>query len=206
VVFRYPDKPDEPGFQIGPVDFSLRPGELVFISGGNGSGKSTFMKVLAGLYAPSAGDIALNGITIGDENREDYRSTMAAVFSDNHLFHQLFGIANPDAAEVERLLREFELENKTRLVDGQFSTLDLSGGQRKRLALVVSLLEKRPILLLDEWAANQDPESRRRFYRQTLPELNRSGFTVIVVTHDDRYLEELDLPARRLRMDEGRFV
>jgi putative ATP-binding cassette transporter len=206
MFFCYPDTPNEPGFKIGPIDFTLRPGELVFVTGGNGSGKSTFLKVLAGLYAPSAGIIVLNGIKIGDENREDYRSMIAAIFSDNHLFHQLFGIRDPDMTEIDGLLREFALASKTRLVDSEFSTIDLSGGQRKRLALVVGLLEKRPVLLLDEWAANQDPEFRRKFYHQILPEFKKSGLTVVVVTHDDRYLEELDLPARRLRMDEGRFV
>lgn len=206
VIFRYPDKPGEPGFQIGPIDFTLRSGELVFIMGGNGSGKSTFMKVLAGLYAPTAGTVALNSVGIVDENREDYRSVMAAVFSDNHLFHRLFGIRDPDPIEIGRLLSDFELQTKTRLIDGEFSTLDLSGGQRKRLALLVSLLEKRPVLLLDEWAANQDPEFRRKFYHQILPELNKAGRTVVVVTHDDRYVERLDLSARTLRMDEGRLV
>jgi len=79
-------------------------------------------------------------------------------------------------------------------------------GPRKRLALIVSLLEKRPILLLDEWTAEQDPEFRRKFYDELLPELMRNGATVVAITHDDRYLEELKLPARSLRMDEGRFV
>ncbi|HKN08989.1 MAG TPA: cyclic peptide transporter, partial [Pseudomonadota bacterium] len=88
----------------------------------------------------------------------------------------------------------------------EFNTVDLSTGQRKRLALIVSLLEKRPILLLDEWAADQDPEFRRKFYFELLPQLHRAGVTVVVITHDDRYLDEMDLPARRLRMDEGRFV
>src|SRR5262245_43526023 len=100
----------------------------------------------------------------------------------------------------------FRLAGKPRLTDGEFRTVDLSSGQRKRLALVVSLLEKRPILLLDEWAADQDPEFRRKFYYDLLPELNRAGVTVVAVTHDDRYLDGLGVPARRLRMDEGRFV
>ena len=61
IVFRYVDKLSEAVFQVGPFDFTLRSGELVFITGGNGSGKSTFMKVLAGLYTPDSGSIMLDG-------------------------------------------------------------------------------------------------------------------------------------------------
>ncbi len=68
------------------------------------------------------------------------------------------------------------------------------------------MLEKRPILLLDEWTAEQDPEFRRKFYDELLPELMQAGATVVVITHDDRYLDELHVPARRIRMDEGRIV
>jgi putative ATP-binding cassette transporter len=206
VAFRYPDRASDAGFQIGPLDFTLKAGELVFVTGGNGSGKSTFMKVLAGLYAPVAGEIALDGATIDDSTRPPYRSLITAIFSDYHLFHRLFGIPAPAQSKVDGLLRKLELEHKTSVVDGNFSTLDLSGGQRKRLALLVALLEKRPILLLDEWAANQDPHYRRRFYQEILPALSGSGVAVVVVTHDDFYLDELRLPARRLRMDDGRFV
>ena len=102
--------------------------------------------------------------------------------------------------------RNFDCWTRPASRTGEFNTVDLSTGQRKRLALIVSLLEKRPILLLDEWAADQDPEFRRKFYFDLLPALHRAGVTVVVVTHDDRYLDEMDLPARRLRMDEGRFV
>jgi cyclic peptide transporter len=206
VVFRYVEKSSETVFQVGPVDFTLRAGELVFISGGNGSGKSTFLRVLSSLYKPDAGEITFDGIRVNDETREAYRQLITAVFVDYHLFQRLYGIPGPDLAEVETLLELFRLQDKTRLKDREFDTLDLSTGQRKRLALVVSLLEKRPILLLDEWAADQDPEFRRKFYFELLPALNRAGKTVVVISHDDRYLEELDLPARRLRMDEGRFV
>jgi putative ATP-binding cassette transporter len=193
-------------FQVGPIDFTLRSGELVFITGGNGSGKSTFLKLLAGLYEPDSGEITLDGARVEGSNRDVYRSLIAAIFVDYHLFQRLYGIAGPDNAEVDRLLTQFRLREKTRLVDGAFSTLDLSGGQRKRLALIVSLLEKRPLLLLDEWTADQDPDFRRKFYDELLPELQQAGATVVVITHDERYLDELELPARRLRMDEGRFV
>jgi putative ATP-binding cassette transporter len=206
IVFRYVDKSSEAVFQIGPLDFALRSGELVFISGGNGSGKSTFLKVLAGLYEPDSGEILLDGVPLDDSNRDAYRSLIAAIFVDYHLFQRLYGVADPDPAEIDRLLMQFRLRDKTRLKNGEFGTLDLSGGQRKRLALIVSLLEKRPILLLDEWTADQDPDFRRKFYDELLPELKQAGVTVVVITHDDRHLAELDLPARKLRMADGRFV
>jgi putative ATP-binding cassette transporter len=206
IVFSYIDKLSEAAFQVGPIDFTLRSGDLVFITGGNGSGKSTFLKLLTGLYKPDSGEIALDGVRVSDSTRQDYRELIAAVFPDFHLFQRLYGIPDPDLDEVDRLLTQFRLIDKTRVTNGDFRTIDLSSGQRKRLALIVSLLEKRPILLLDEWAADQDPEFRRKFYYDLLPALNRAGTTVVAVTHDDRYLDELDLPARRLRMDEGRFV
>jgi putative pyoverdin transport system ATP-binding/permease protein len=206
VVFSYMERSTEKVFTVGPVDFTLRSGELVFITGGNGSGKSTFLKLLASLYKPDAGEISFDGVLVTNNTREAYRQLISAIFVDYHLFQRLYGIPDPDPLELDRLLAQFRLLDKTQLAEGEFNTVDLSTGQRKRLALIVSLLEKRPILLLDEWAADQDPDFRRKFYFDLLPELHRAGVTVVVVSHDDRYLDEMDLPARRLRMDEGRFV
>ena len=206
IEFRYVDKFSDVSFKIGPIDFDLQAGELVFITGGNGSGKSTFLRVLSGLYPPDSGEITLDGMHIDENTRDTYRNLMSAIFFDYHLFQRLYGIPEPAPGEVDRLLAQFRLGDKTGLTDGQFRTLDLSGGQRRRLALIVSLLEKRPILLLDEWTAEQDPEFRRKFYDELLPDLMKAGATIVVITHDDRYLDELDLPARRIRMDEGRIV
>jgi putative ATP-binding cassette transporter len=206
IVFRYVDKFSDTVFKIGPIDFTLKSGELVFITGGNGSGKSTFLRVLAGLYPPDSGEITLDGARINDANRDQYRGLMSAIFFDYHLFQRLYGIADPDPAEIGRLLGLFRLSDKTSLSNGEFRTLDLSGGQRRRLALIVSMLEKRPIMILDEWTAEQDPEFRRKFYDELLPEMLQAGATIVVITHDDRYLDELRLPARRIRMDEGRIV
>jgi len=205
IVFRYVDKFSDTVFKIGPIDFTMKSGDLVFITGGNGSGKSTFLRVLSGLYPPDSGEVLLDGRPVTNSSRDEYRGLMSAIFFDYHLFQRLYGI-DTDPAEVGRLLAKFRLTDKTALVNGEFRTLDLSGGQRRRLALIVSMLEKRPIMILDEWTAEQDPEFRRKFYDELLPELMEAGATCVVITHDDRYLDELHLPARRIRMDEGRIV
>jgi cyclic peptide transporter len=206
IVFRYVDRFSDTSFKIGPIDFTLQSGELIFLTGGNGSGKSTFLRVLSGLYPPDGGEVTLDGVRIDDTNRDEYRALVSAIFFDYHLFQRLYGVPDADPAEVGRLLAKFRLTEKTSLTDGEFRTLDLSGGQRRRLALIVSMLEKRPIMLLDEWTAEQDPEFRRKFYDELLPEMMQAGATVVVITHDDRYLDELHLPARKIRMDEGRIV
>jgi putative pyoverdin transport system ATP-binding/permease protein len=206
VVFQYTDEHSEAAFQIGPLDFTLQKGDLVFVTGGNGSGKSTFLRVLAGLYPPDSGEVTLDGRRVDATNRNAYRGLMSAIFFDYHLFRRLYGIDDADPAEVDRLLQQFRLTDKVGLSKGEFSTLELSGGQRRRLALIVSLLEKRPILLLDEWTAEQDPEFRKKFYEELLPAMMQDGATIVAITHDDRYLDELDLPGRRIRMDEGRIV
>ena len=96
-----------------------------------------------------------------------------------------------------------ELADKVGFTDGAFTTQALSTGQRKRLALVVALLDDRDILVFDEWAADQDAHFRHRFYTEWLPRLKQDGKTVLAVTHDDRYWSHCD---RRLSMDLGRLA
>jgi putative ATP-binding cassette transporter len=194
---------DNPGFHVGPFDVTFNAGETVFISGGNGSGKSTFMRLLTSLYWPRDGYFMLDGQPVTHENVEAYRALFTAVFSEYHIFKRLYGVAPDALAEIPELLRLFELEDKITLVDGAFTTVDLSAGQRKRLALIVALLERRPICVLDEWAADQDPLFRRKFYEDLLPIMKARGLTIIAVSHDDRYFHVAD---RRLHLEEGRIV
>jgi putative ATP-binding cassette transporter len=206
VQFHYPGKTADTPFKVGPFNFTLNAGDLVMLTGGNGSGKSTFMKILAGFYRPSEGELLLDGTTVEGERYEEYRSLITAIFPDFHLFQRLYGIEDPDPADLTEMLTQYKLLEKTKLSHGEFRTTELSSGQRRRLALIVAQLEQRPLLMLDEWAADQDPEFRRKFYFEFLPAMHRAGITVVAISHDDRYIDEMDVPIRRLRMDEGRFT
>jgi putative ATP-binding cassette transporter len=202
VCFEYEDIAGERGFRVGPVDLSIRRGEIVFIVGGNGSGKSTLLKLLTGLYRPRRGTITVDGRLVESIGSEPYRSVISTIFADFHLFRPLYGI-EADPFQVNRLLSDFKLDGKASFADGAFSSIDLSTGQRKRLALIVAELEDRPILVMDEWAAEQDPEFREHFYRELLPALRARGKTIIAATHDDRYFDAAD---RVLRMEDGRLM
>jgi len=203
VTFSYVDALSGARFSVGPIDITLKAGEAVFVTGGNGAGKSTFLKLLTGLYKPDGGVIRLDGVALDQRSYARYRSLFAAVFGDYHLFPRLYGLGTPENAVVSDLLRLMEIEKKVAVRDREFDTIELSAGQRKRLALVVSLLERRPIIVLDEWAADQDPIFRRKFYEELLPMFKARGKTILAVTHDDRYFDACD---RHLHMDEGHFT
>ncbi|HEX7183129.1 MAG TPA: cyclic peptide export ABC transporter [Thermoanaerobaculia bacterium] len=194
----------EISFACGPVDLTLSHGELVFMAGGNGSGKTTVAKLIVGLYVPDAGMIRVDGVPVVDANRDHYRQLFSTVFQDFYLFDSLLGLEG--SAPPERLhehLARLGLDGKLRIEGGELSTTDLSRGQRKRLALLTAYLEDRPIYLFDEWAADQDPQFKQVFYCQLLPELKARGKTVIVISHDDRYYDMAD---RLLRLEDGRIV
>ncbi|HYH08459.1 MAG TPA: cyclic peptide export ABC transporter [Thermoanaerobaculia bacterium] len=190
-------------FTIGPLDLTIRRGEMLFIVGGNGSGKSTLLKVLTGLYPLTAGTISADDRLLDWREISAYRDHISAIFTDFHLFDRLYGLEDVDERRVRALLREMELDRKTAFVDGRFTNIGLSTGQRKRLALIVALLENRDILVFDEWAADQDVHFRDYFYNSILQRLKAEGKTLIVVTHDDRYWGVSD---RLIKMETGRIV
>jgi putative pyoverdin transport system ATP-binding/permease protein len=189
-------------FHVGPLDFTLKAGEVVFIVGGNGSGKTTLLRVLTGLYPSSTGSLLLDGIPVQADNVAAYREKISAIFSDFHLFSKLYGLLGVEDATVQALLAQMQLHDKTAFKGGRFTNRDLSTGQRKRLALIVTLLEDRPVYVFDEWAADQDPEFRSYFYDELLPDLKRRGKAVIAVSHDDRYFRCAD---RVITMEYGQI-
>ncbi|WP_438019492.1 cyclic peptide export ABC transporter [Sorangium sp. So ce315] len=204
VTHAYRSEGKDDTFTLGPIHLGVRRGELIFIVGGNGSGKTTLAKLITGLYAPESGEIRLDGEAITDRNRQAYRQLFSVVFFDFHLFERLIGLDSPELGHRARdYLSRLQLDHKVSVDGGVLSTTSLSQGQRKRLALLTAYLEDRPILLFDEWAADQDPVFKDVFYRQILQELRASGKTIIVISHDDKYFGVAD---RVLKMDCGQLV
>lgn len=201
VCFHYPDN----SFAVGPINLTLQRGELVFLIGGNGSGKSTLAMLLTGLYQPASGQILLDGQPLAADKPEDYRKLFSAVFTDVWLFDRLLGPGGKaaDSALVDQWMAYLKMTHKLQLDNGRIVDLKLSKGQKKRVALLLALAEERDIILLDEWAADQDPHFRREFYQLLLPLLQQMGKTVFAISHDDHYFQHAD---RLLEMRSGQLT
>ena len=192
VVYQYDESKGDKSFIIGPVSYLFEPGKIYFVRGNNGSGKSTLIRLLIGLYKPTSGGIYYNGKMVSQPASPEYRNLFSVVFSDFHLFKKLYGIYSADESVINATIDLLGMSQKIKISDNCFSDIDLSTGQRKRIALVTAILEDRPIIVLDEWASDQDPEFRKYFYEFILPELKKRGKTIIAITHDDHYYSMSD--------------
>ncbi len=206
VTYKYFNKKEETTFYLQPLDLTINKGEVIFITGGNGSGKSTFGNLLTGLYRPLEGTIYLNGQEVTPDQYRHYSNTMAAVFTNNYLFSENYDDFDlqPENEELADYIEMMKMEEVLKFNDEK-SNFDknLSKGQRKRLALIYALMENKDILVLDEWAAEQDPAFRRHFYQTVLPELKRKGKTIVAITHDDDYFH---CATRVIKFNFGRLV
>lgn len=204
LVYRYPRVEGQREFQVGPLDLEIRRGEILFLVGGNGTGKSTFLKLLCGLLPQTEGTILLNGRPITRSRLSRYRSYFSIILQDFRLFRRLLGVKKIDHGRVDELLALLQMTKVASIdANGRFSSTKLSTGQKKRLALLVVELDEREIYLFDEWAADQDPEFRKYFYESYLQNLRVRGKTIIAATHDDHYFHLAD---RILKMEDGKLA
>jgi len=199
VSYQYDGVSKGSSFSVGPLNLTLNSGELVFVVGHNGAGKTTFAKVLSGLYSNGSGVIRCNGKPIEDSNRDSYRELFSVLFTDPYIFDTLFFEDGPNYANrvesneiISHYLEKIQLNQKVSFNNDRLDSVDLSHGQRKRLALLAAYLENKPILIFDEWAENQDPEFKAVFYQELLPELTRMGKLVIVISHEAQYYSVAD--------------
>ena len=200
----YEHKRDDDGalFVLGPVNLELRKGEITMIVGGNGAGKSTLCKLLTLHYLPTGGTIYFGDTSVDRLTLVSCRQSIATIYSDYHLFDRLIGV-NCEQEAVDSFLRVLKLDGKVNYVEGKFSTLALSDGQRRRLALLTAYLEDKELYLFDEWAADQDPQFKKFFYHEILPMLKQKNKAVVVITHDDRYFHLAD---KLIVMENGKIL
>lgn len=180
VYFQYPDTE---GYALEDINLTLHPGEKLALVGANGAGKSTLVKLLCGLYQPTAGTVYLDGVDVSTLSREAYFREFAVVFQD------VFAFAFPleanltcrsnEAVDPDRLtesLRQADLlEMAERLPKGVQTSLlrdldkegvELSGGQMQKLMLARALYKDAPVVLLDEPTAALDPLAEQDLYRR----------------------------------------
>lgn len=181
---------DDSGFAVTDVSLTLMRGQAVFITGANGSGKTTIMRVLVGLYPREAGTVYLDDEPVARHPDQSYRSLFSTVFTDYHLFEKPYALDEQQFQLLDYWLERLGISDKITIKPGlHIDANALSTGQRKRLALALALAEDRPILVLDEWAADQDPQTRRFFYEELIPDLQSQGKSFLIVTHDEKYFD-----------------
>ncbi len=202
VHFNYDEDPESDSFALGPINLEINKGEVVFVVGGNGSGKSTFINTLTGIYTPSKGEVVLNGVSGNIKGK--LQNMISAVFTDNHIFtHNYDNYKLEENAIYNEWLKIMEMDKVVADDSEQSVRRNFSKGQSKRISLIFAMLEDKPLLILDEWAADQDPHFRKYFYEELIPKFKAQGKTIIAVTHDDAYFHLAD---RIIKFDYGSII
>jgi ATP-binding cassette subfamily B protein len=211
VGFRY-GGPDAPPI-LEELTFTTEPGQTIAVVGRSGSGKTTLIKLLAGLYEPTAGTIAFDGFDMRTLDYRTLRRQIGFVLQENYLFNDsiaaniAFGaeavdtdklIAAAKAANAHEFVQRLPLGYDTRIGE---SGLRLSGGQQQRVAIARALYHRPPILLFDEATSALDAESERAV-KQSLDDL-LVGRTSFVIAHRLSTIRDAD---RILVLERGRIV
>jgi branched-chain amino acid transport system ATP-binding protein len=190
------------------VGLEVERGEIVSIIGPNGAGKSTLLKVIAGVLAPSRGDVRLGETSIaGRAPREISSLGVAFVPQERNVFPTLSvrenlemgGYLDPRGARarIEAIFARFPLLAERR----RHAARTLSGGQRQILAMAMALMVEPSLLLLDEPSAGLAPAAAERLF-ETITVINRDGVAIVMVEQNAR--EALAIAARGYILVDGR--
>lgn len=184
------------------ISFTVHAGESVAITGESGAGKSTIAQLLMRFYEPDSGDIFIDGKNIKSFHQNSVRDIIASVPQDVYLFNtsikENIALACPDASdeEIKQAARVAmadgfitKLENGYDTVTGERG-VQLSGGEKQRIAIARAVLKKSPILLMDEASSHLDSESEALF-RKALHNI-RKGRTIITIAHRPSTVKEAD--------------
>jgi putative ATP-binding cassette transporter len=202
ISFQYENNSGDNPFALENINIEIKKGEVVFIVGGNGSGKSTFINILTGLYSQNNGEIIFNNEKL--DSKDKLKNSISPIFTDNYIFsHNYDNYSLKDNIQYQSLLKLMEMDDIITDTKEESARRNFSKGQSKRMSLIFALLEEKPILVLDEWAADQDPHFRKYFYEILIPKFRKEGKTIIAVTHDDAYFRQAD---RIIKFDYGQII
>ncbi|UCF68709.1 MAG: ABC transporter ATP-binding protein [Acidobacteriota bacterium] len=191
------------------VSFEVEEGEIFGFLGSNGAGKTTVIRILCGLLAPSAGKAEVLGTDVARDpesvkRRIGYMSQRFSLYEDLtvrqnlRFFGGVYGLRGSKLRSRERWALEAAMLNGK----GHQLTRDLTKGWRQRLALASAVLHEPRVVFLDEPTGGVDPIARRQFWRQ-IDEMAASGMTVFVTTH---YLDEAEHCHRIALMHAGELI
>ena len=195
------------------VSFSLQAGELAFLTGRSGAGKSTILKLIAAIERPSAGSVVVNGQNVGALKRAAIpylRRNIGLVFQDQKLLYDrsvydnvMLPLAFSAHAPKEAARRARAALDKVELLRREKANpIQLSGGEQQRLAIARAVVNRPALLVADEPTANLDAESAARIL-DIFVEFNRVGVTVLIATHDQGLVQRYG--KRVLRLEGGRI-
>ena len=191
------------------VSFDVEQGEVFGYLGANGAGKSTTIRMLCGLLAPSSGSATVAGVDVAHSPEDvkrsiGYMSQKFSLYLDLPVVYNLEFFGGAYGLSGARLDRRIDdvLERVGLQAERETRTGDLPGGIRQRLALASALLHEPSILFLDEPTAGVDPGARRNFW-SLIRELSSHGTTIFVTTH---YMDEAEYCHRIGLMVDGRLV
>lgn len=192
---------------VNAIDLQVRRGEIYGFLGPNGSGKTTFIRMLCGLLTPDAGTGTCLGFDVRAQQAEikkhvGYMTQRFSYYEDLSIRENLDFIARvfavPDrATAVQQSLERLGLQNRSQQLAGQ-----LSGGWKQRLALAACLIHSPQLLLLDEPTAGVDPKARRDFWDE-IHRLAADGLTVLITTH---YMDEAERCHRLAYLAYGKLL
>ena len=216
VTYQYNKGTEQEVYALKDVNFVIRPGEFIGLIGHTGSGKSTLVQHLNGLLMPDAGTIYFDGEDITEKgyDKKKLRSKVGLVFQypEHQLFEETvfadvcFGPKNMGLSRKEAELKAYEALKKVGVEEIYFdqSPFDLSGGQKRRVAIAGVLAMQPEILVLDEPTAGLDPKGRKELLERIRKLREKDGITVILVSHSmEDVAEYVD---RIMVMNEGRLL
>jgi cell division transport system ATP-binding protein len=196
------------------VSFALEPGELAFITGRSGAGKSTALKLIPAIERPSAGSVIVNGQNVGALKRAAIpylRRNIGMVFQDQKLLYDrsvfdnvILPLAFSGHAPREAARRARAALDKVGLLGRERSNpVELSGGEQQRLAIARAVVNRPALLIGDEPTANLDAESAARIL-DIFVDFNQVGVTVLIATHDQALVERYG--RKVLHLEAGRIA